>query len=103
MFYNGRYNEMHDFVALEILDGQVQFSFSLGTHITRAMAHVEGGVNDGNWHEVTVSYFNRVCYQLRYQNICLGDLFYAVNLTIYLRINLTRSWGFAGLDLQAEP
>ena len=60
LFYNGRYNEKHDFVALEIVDAQVQFSFSLGSVIQRVTAVVEGGVSDGQWHTVTVSYLNRV-------------------------------------------
>jgi hypothetical protein len=34
LFYNGRFNEQHDFLALEIIDEQVQFSFSLGGNIT---------------------------------------------------------------------
>jgi hypothetical protein len=60
LFYNGRYNEKHDFVALEIINGQVQFSFSLGSNITSATAYVKGGVHDGNWHEVSVDYLSRV-------------------------------------------
>ena len=60
LFYNGRFNERHDFIALEIVDGQVQFSFSLGADITKVSPSFPGGVNDGNWHQVTVSYLNRV-------------------------------------------
>jgi len=62
LFYNGRYNERHDFVALEIIDDHVQFSFSLGTDVTRVAAFPPPGVrlSDGNWHQVTVSYLNRV-------------------------------------------
>ena len=60
MFYNGRFNERHDFIALEIVDGQVQFSFSLGAEITKVSPFIPGGVNDGNWHQVTVAYLNRV-------------------------------------------
>ena len=60
LFYNGRYNERHDFVALEVVDGRLQFSFSLGANVTRVVAGVPAGVNDGRWHHVTVSYFNRV-------------------------------------------
>ncbi|XP_023246804.1 protocadherin-like wing polarity protein stan [Copidosoma floridanum] len=59
LLYNGRYNEKHDFIALEIIDSQVQFSFSLGDEITRATAQIPGGVSDGRWHEVQVSYVNR--------------------------------------------
>ena len=60
LLYNGRFNGEHDFIALEIIDGQVRFSFSLGTEVSRVTAQVPGGVNDGMWHEVTVDYLNRV-------------------------------------------
>ncbi len=62
LLYNGRYNEMHDFIALEIVRGQVQFSFSLGGagDVTRLATRVDGGVADGQFHEVYISYVNRV-------------------------------------------
>ncbi|XP_012235255.2 protocadherin-like wing polarity protein stan [Linepithema humile] len=59
LLYNGRYNERHDFIALEIVDSRVQFSFSLGDEVTRATASIPDGVSDGRWHEVIVSYINR--------------------------------------------
>ena len=59
LLYNGRYNEKHDFIALEIVSSQIQFSFSLGDEVTRASASIPGGVSDGQWHEVQVSYINR--------------------------------------------
>lgn len=61
LLYNGRYNELHDFIALEIVDaGQsVQFSFSLGSDVTKVSASLPAGVNDGNWHTVVVSFYNR--------------------------------------------
>lgn len=31
LLYNGRFNERHDFVALEIVDEQLQLTFSAGT------------------------------------------------------------------------
>ena len=60
LFYNGRYNEKHDFIAMEIINGRIQFSFSLGAATTRVQAGLKAGLNDGNWHEVTVEYYNRV-------------------------------------------
>ena len=62
LFYNGRYNERHDFVSLELIDGHIEFSFSLGIDITRVAAFPPPGVqlNDGHWHQVTVNYLNRV-------------------------------------------
>lgn len=59
LLYNGRYNEKHDFIALEIVDGDVQFSFSLGSNITRTSVTVPGGVSDGRWHTVSVRYYNK--------------------------------------------
>ncbi|XP_065199574.1 protocadherin-like wing polarity protein stan [Planococcus citri] len=61
LLYNGRYNELHDFIALEIVEGgqAVEFSFSLGSDVTRVSASLPGGVNDGNWHTVVVSYHNK--------------------------------------------
>lgn len=62
LLYNGRYNERHDFIALELVEGGhgVQFSFSLGSVVTRVVARSARGVNDGRWHTVTVNYFNKV-------------------------------------------
>ena len=88
LLYNGRYNEMHDFIALEIINAQVQFSFSLGgAEITTVRSHVDGGVTDGNFHEVFISYVNRVSKPIKRYNfnfsyhifllflgISLGDL-----------------------------
>lgn len=59
LFYNGRYNEKHDFIALEIIDGEVQFSFSLGSNVTKTTVSLPGGVADGNWHSVQVTYYNK--------------------------------------------
>ncbi|XP_051163355.1 protocadherin-like wing polarity protein stan isoform X2 [Leptopilina boulardi] len=59
LLYNGRYNEKHDFVALEIVESQIEFSFSLGDEVTRATARIPGGVSDGEWHRVEISYINR--------------------------------------------
>ena len=30
LLYNGRFNEKHDFIALEVVDEQVQLTFSAG-------------------------------------------------------------------------
>ncbi|XP_055958206.1 protocadherin-like wing polarity protein stan [Patella vulgata] len=59
LFYNGRFNEKHDFISLEIADGQVTFSFSLGGSITSVFPYVEGGVSNGQWWKVKVEYLNR--------------------------------------------
>lgn len=42
LLYNGRYNEQHDFIALEIIKGNIQFSFSLGSSVTKATASIPG-------------------------------------------------------------
>lgn len=31
LLYNGRFNEKHDFIALEIINEQIQLTFSAGT------------------------------------------------------------------------
>lgn len=31
MLYNGRFNEKHDFIAVEIINQQIQLTFSAGT------------------------------------------------------------------------
>ena len=61
LFYNGRYNDKNDFIALEIIDGRVQFSFSLGgVYVTKLTATVNGGISDGQLREINISYLNRV-------------------------------------------
>lgn len=60
LLYNGRYNEKHDFIALEIVDGAIHFSFSLGSNVTTTVASLPSRVSDGRWHSVTVQYFNKV-------------------------------------------
>ena len=60
LLYNGRYNERHDFIALELVDGAVVFSFNLGDRTSRVAASLPGGVNDGEWHTATVDYLDRV-------------------------------------------
>ncbi|XP_055589136.1 protocadherin-like wing polarity protein stan isoform X4 [Uranotaenia lowii] len=59
LLYNGRYNEQHDFIALEIIDGKVMFSFSLGEKIESVSVDQDKRISDGNWHTVEVNYFNR--------------------------------------------
>lgn len=59
LLYNGRYNELHDFIALELLDGHVSFSFSLGDHSERVSLVQPSKISDGKWHEVEIIYFNR--------------------------------------------
>lgn len=64
LLYNGRYNEQHDFIALEIVERGVEFSFSLGSNITRTRTTIVGGVSDGEWHTVVVSYINKVSFEV---------------------------------------
>uniref|UniRef100_A0AAG5D0U0 Protocadherin-like wing polarity protein stan n=1 Tax=Anopheles atroparvus TaxID=41427 RepID=A0AAG5D0U0_ANOAO len=59
LLYNGRYNEQHDFIALEIINGRVVFSFSLGDRVQSVTVNQRRKVSDGNWHTVEVRYFNR--------------------------------------------
>ncbi|XP_054089368.1 protocadherin-like wing polarity protein stan isoform X2 [Zeugodacus cucurbitae] len=59
LLYNGRYNELHDFIALEILEGHVSFSYSLGDNKQSVTVVQQAKVSDGEWHDVEVIYFNR--------------------------------------------
>jgi len=58
LLYNGRYNERFDFIALEIVNSTVRFSFSLGSNVT--VVETGKAVSDGLWHAVSVTYFNKV-------------------------------------------
>lgn len=59
LLYNGRYNELHDFIALEILNGHISFSYSLGQDIKSVTIEQQRKISDGHWHTVEVAYFNR--------------------------------------------
>ncbi|XP_066580030.1 cadherin EGF LAG seven-pass G-type receptor 1 isoform X2 [Amia ocellicauda] len=59
LLYNGRFNEKHDFIALEIIDEQVQLTFSAGEAKTTVAPFVQGGVSDGQWHSVQLHYYNK--------------------------------------------
>uniref|UniRef100_A0A3Q3NGM6 Cadherin EGF LAG seven-pass G-type receptor 1-like n=1 Tax=Mastacembelus armatus TaxID=205130 RepID=A0A3Q3NGM6_9TELE len=60
LLYNGRFNHKHDFIALEIVNEQIQFTFSAGGNTTTVETFVEGGVSDGEWHRVHLHYYNKV-------------------------------------------
>ncbi|XP_044771248.1 cadherin EGF LAG seven-pass G-type receptor 1 [Neomonachus schauinslandi] len=59
LLYNGRFNEKHDFIALEVVGEQVQLTFSAGETTTTVTPQVPGGVSDGRWHSVRVQYYNK--------------------------------------------
>ncbi|XP_017285390.1 cadherin EGF LAG seven-pass G-type receptor 1 isoform X2 [Kryptolebias marmoratus] len=59
LLYNGRFNEKHDFIALEIIDEQIQLTFSGGETKTTVSPYVSGGVSDGQWHSVQLHYYNK--------------------------------------------
>ncbi|KAL4656773.1 cadherin EGF LAG seven-pass G-type receptor 1-like [Arapaima gigas] len=59
LLYNGRFNEKHDFIALEITEEQVQLTFSTGETKTTVSPFVTGGVSDGQWHSVQLHYYNK--------------------------------------------
>ncbi|XP_062317832.1 cadherin EGF LAG seven-pass G-type receptor 1-like [Osmerus eperlanus] len=59
LLYNGRFNEKHDFIALEIIEEQVQLTFSAGETKTTVSPFVLGGVSDGQWHTVQLHYYNK--------------------------------------------
>ncbi|XP_061523757.1 cadherin EGF LAG seven-pass G-type receptor 1 isoform X2 [Phycodurus eques] len=59
LLYNGRFNEKHDFIALEIIDEQIQLTFSGGETKTTVSPFIPGGVSDGQWHSVQLHYYNK--------------------------------------------
>uniref|UniRef100_A0A4W5NLX5 Cadherin EGF LAG seven-pass G-type receptor 1a n=1 Tax=Hucho hucho TaxID=62062 RepID=A0A4W5NLX5_9TELE len=59
LLYNGRFNEKHDFIALEIIEEQIQLTFSAGESKTVVHPFVPGGVSDGQWHSVQLHYYNK--------------------------------------------
>lgn len=60
LFYNGRYSEMRDFIAIRIVGGQAQLVFSLGDSPVYVTSYVDGGVNTGEWKKVTVMFDDKV-------------------------------------------
>ncbi|XP_069046547.1 cadherin EGF LAG seven-pass G-type receptor 2 isoform X2 [Lepisosteus oculatus] len=59
LLYNGRFNERHDFIALEIVNEQIQLTFSAGETKTLVSPFIPGGVSDGQWHVVQLQYYNK--------------------------------------------
>nr|XP_049702759.1 protocadherin-like wing polarity protein stan isoform X2 [Helicoverpa armigera] len=65
LLYNGRYNERHDFLALETISTGagvaggpgIRFTFALGGG--KVDVTVAGNVADGSWHTVEIEYYNR--------------------------------------------
>ncbi|XP_073973404.1 protocadherin-like wing polarity protein stan isoform X2 [Rhodnius prolixus] len=84
LLYNGRYNLEHDFIAFELVDGfSVQFSFCLGSKITRVIAVADSPLNDGAWHSVKVFYYNRTA------TVSLDECDTAVAVKFGDKVNLT--------------
>ncbi|XP_053723976.1 cadherin EGF LAG seven-pass G-type receptor 2 isoform X1 [Synchiropus splendidus] len=59
LLYNGRFNEKHDFIAMEIINEQIQLTYSAGESKTTVSPFIPGGVSDGQWHVVEVHYYNK--------------------------------------------
>uniref|UniRef100_A0A673ZB10 Cadherin EGF LAG seven-pass G-type receptor 2 n=1 Tax=Salmo trutta TaxID=8032 RepID=A0A673ZB10_SALTR len=59
LLYNGRFNEKHDFIGVEIINEQIQLTFSAGETKTTVSPYILGGVSDGQWHVVQVYYYNK--------------------------------------------
>ncbi|XP_047419247.1 cadherin EGF LAG seven-pass G-type receptor 3 isoform X3 [Sciurus carolinensis] len=59
LFYNGRLNEKHDFLALELVAGQVRLTYSTGESNTVVSPTIPGGLSDGQWHTVHLKYYNK--------------------------------------------
>jgi len=56
LFYNndGTEKEDGDFIALEIVQGKIKFSYNLGYTKSPAVVVVDRVVSDGQWHHVNV-------------------------------------------------
>lgn len=56
LFYNndGTTKDDGDFIALEIVQGKIRFSYNLGYTKAPAVVVVERAVSDGKWHHVNV-------------------------------------------------
>uniref|UniRef100_A0A8B9QH47 Cadherin EGF LAG seven-pass G-type receptor 3 n=1 Tax=Apteryx owenii TaxID=8824 RepID=A0A8B9QH47_APTOW len=59
LLYNGRLNERHDFLAVEIIEGQLQLKYSTGESSTVVSPYLPGGVSDGQWHTLQLHYYNK--------------------------------------------
>uniref|UniRef100_A0A672MRU0 Cadherin, EGF LAG seven-pass G-type receptor 2 n=1 Tax=Sinocyclocheilus grahami TaxID=75366 RepID=A0A672MRU0_SINGR len=62
LLYNGRFNQKHDFISLEIVNEQIQLTFSAGETQTTVSPFIAGGVSDGRWHTAHVHYYNKVSH-----------------------------------------
>ena len=74
LLFNGRYDGQHDFIAVEVTNGQVQFRFSLFSKQATVVSNVNGGVSDGKWHTVEVSFQNQVLHLSCFINLDLAFL-----------------------------
>uniref|UniRef100_A0A8C2DBY9 Cadherin EGF LAG seven-pass G-type receptor 1 n=1 Tax=Cyprinus carpio TaxID=7962 RepID=A0A8C2DBY9_CYPCA len=79
LLYNGRFNEKHDFIAVEIIEEQIQLTFSAGEAKTTVAPFVPGGVSDGQWHSVQLHYYNK-------------DSLHLLDSSGVLRVHLYTAW-----------
>lgn len=86
MLYNGRYNDKHDFIAMEIIDSQLVVSFSLGANISKVSAQIPGGVSDGQWHEAELEYLNRVNHMFLFLYSYLNPMLINIGCNDILRV-----------------
>ena len=61
---NGKYEKFSDFIALEIVNGNVRLSFNLGDTEHPTVVNVDREVADGQWHRVVVTRDGKVCATL---------------------------------------
>lgn len=59
LLFNGRHNGKHDFISILVIKGQVQLIFSIFSQTITVTTNVNGGVADGRWHKVEVSFHKR--------------------------------------------
>ncbi|KAF6018704.1 CELSR1 [Bugula neritina] len=56
LLYNGRYNHLHDFIALQLIDHKAVLKMSFANQTYSVSVGNKYGLNDGHWHTIEVDY-----------------------------------------------
>uniref|UniRef100_A0A6Q2Y215 Cadherin EGF LAG seven-pass G-type receptor 2 n=1 Tax=Esox lucius TaxID=8010 RepID=A0A6Q2Y215_ESOLU len=88
LLYNGRFNEKHDFIAMEIINEQIQLTFSAGETKTTVSPYILGGVSDGQWmHSHLYSFF----------------VYFVIMIHLYLSVYLQATCHYEAAGLPQGP
>jgi neurexin len=93
IMYNAGENE--DFIAVELVNGQLRFSFNLGTATYSLNTSVKQGLSDNKWHLVSIWQSTKTTYELT-----VDSLVYKHSLTDdkHLVLNLAHGLYVGGLE-----